>query len=446
VKRNPPCQGPVVSIAKQNRLDSVADMHDHPFRKFLRFSPACVLGLVLTLVGAGYSSAREQTSHTRVEVDSAAKPWSNLSFNNDPNHFQFVVVSDRTGGARPGVFEDGVRKINLLQPEFVMSVGDLIQGGTSDRQIINAQWAEFQSFVKRLQMPFFYVPGNHDISNKVMAQEWVRRFGKPYYHFVYRDVLFLCLDTEDPPPTHMSAAQRDYVAHALAENPSARWTLVFMHKPLWDYDEDTGWREIEALLKGRKYTIFAGHRHSYTKFERNDRSCIVLATTGASSKLRGRAFGEFDQVAWVTMTDHGPILANLYLDGIWDENVRTEGMEQAMRGALEGKAVSFERMFTNAMFRGSATFPGATTQLRLVNNADLPMKFSARLHSTDQVHVIPAQVERVLPPRTTASVEVRMEIPHPTKVSDLSLLSADWSIVYEFPKVPPVEITGKHVF
>ena len=105
----------------------------------------------------------------------------------------------------------------------------------------------------------------------------------------------------------MSAAQRDYVARALAENTKMRWTLVFMHKPLWDYEEETGWREIEALLKDRKHTVIAGHRHNYTKFERNDQSYIVLASTGGSSKMRGRAFGEFDQVAWVTMTDEGPI-------------------------------------------------------------------------------------------------------------------------------------------
>ena len=146
------------------------------------------------------------------------------------------------------------------------------------------------------------------------------------------------------------------------------------------------------------------------------------------------------------MTDHGPILANLYLDGIWDEDVRTEGMAETMSSALEGKAVAFERMFTNALFRGSATFSGTATQLRLANDSDLPMKFSARLHSTDQVHVKPAQVERVLPPRSKASVEIRFETVSPINVSGLSLLSADWSIIYEFPKVLPVEITGKHVW
>jgi len=306
---------------------------------------------------------------------------------------------------------------------------------------------EFRSFVGQLQMPFFFVPGNHDISNEVMADEWVKRFGQPFYHFVYRDVLFLCLNTEDPPPSRMSAAQRDYVARALAENPKVRWTLVFMHKPLWDYEEETGWREIEALLKDRKHTVIAGHRHSYTKFERNDQSYIVLASTGGSSKMRGRAFGEFDQVGWITMTDRGPILANLYLDGIWDENIRTDEMARTIRGALAGRAVVMEQMFTNALFRASSpTFPGATTQVRLTNDADLPMKFKARFHSTDQVHVRPAQVERVVAPHASETIEVRFELPGPIKVSEMSLLTADLSIVYEFPKVPPVEITGKHVW
>jgi len=402
--------------------------------------------MALALIWGGCAGSGFRVFQTRFPADATVKPWTHPRLNNDPKNFQFVVVSDRTGGMRPGVFEDGVRKVNLLQPEFVMSVGDLISGVTRDRQEIAEQWREFQSFVAQLQMPFFFVPGNHDISNEVMAEEWVQRFGKTYYHFVYRNVLFLCLNTEDPPPTKMSAAQRDYVARALAGNPRVRWVLVFMHKPLWDYEEETGWREIEELLKGRKHTVIAGHRHDYTKFERNHQSYIVLATTGGGSKLRGRAFGEFDQVAWVTMTDDGPVLANLYMDGIWDQNVRTEEMARTMSGALAGKAVVMEQMFTNALFRGSAAFPGATTLLRLANDADLPMTFSARLLSTDQVHVKPARVERVLAPRSSETIEVTFAVPQPVPVSELALLAAEWSIIYEFPGVPPVEIAGKHVW
>jgi hypothetical protein len=397
--------------------------------------------LILCLAIALAGCARSPFQH---QVTSTDKPWTRLNFNNDPANFQFIVVSDRTGGVRPGVFEEAVRKINLLQPEFVMSVGDLIMGNTTNLARIDAEWREFIGFVGQLEMPFFYVPGNHDITNPVMEQEWIKRFGRPWYHFVYRNVLFLCLNTEDPPPTHMSKAQQDYVAKTLAENPRVRWTLVFMHKPLWDYEEETGWASIENMIKDRPHTVLVGHRHNYTKFERNDTSYIVLGTTGGGSKLRGRAFGEFDQVAWVTMTDQGPRIANLLLDGIWDESIRTEQMARTMRTALAGKAVSSELLFIKGEFRGGPTFPGATAKLEIANDADIPMKFHARFNSTDHVHIKPAQAEFVLQPRSSESINVQFIVREPARVTSLAPLTADWTITYEFPGVPPAEINGRY--
>lgn len=401
----------------------------------------CSSLLVLFFLTFSAGCARSPFEH---QITSANKPWTRLNFNNDPENFQFVVVSDRTGGVRPGVFEEAVRKINLLQPEFVMSVGDLIMGNTTNLAQIDAEWREFIGFVERLDMPFFYVPGNHDITNPVMEQEWIKRFGRPWYHFVYRDVLFLCLNTEDPPPTHISKAQQDYVAKALAENPKVRWTLVFMHKPLWDYEEDTGWAAIESMLKQRPHTVLAGHRHNYTKFDRNDTSYIVLGTTGGGSKLRGRAFGEFDQVAWVTMTDQGPCIANLLLDGVWDEGIRTEQMARTMRTALAGKAVSSELLFVKGEFRGGPTFPGATAKLEITNDADIPMKFHARFNSTDHVHIVPAEADFLLQPKSTESINVQFIVSEPVKVTSLAPLTADWTITYEFPGVPPAEINGRY--
>ncbi len=427
-----------VRATDRQRKKAQPDLNRFMGFKFRRWNLLGWLALVLALGGAGCARTHLQPRPTSTTV-----PWTRLDFNNNPDHFQFVVVSDRTGGVRPGVFEDAVTKINLLQPEFVMSVGDLIMGYSTNRAQIAREWDEFNGFVNQLEMPFFYVPGNHDITNPIMEEEWVKRFGRPYYHFVHRNVLFLCLNTEDPPPTRMSQAQREYVAKALAENPKVRWTLVFMHKPLWDYEEDTGWAAIEGLLRGRPHTVLAGHRHNYTKFERNDTSYIVLATTGGGSKLRGRAAGEFDQVAWVTMTDRGPRIANLMLDGIWNENIRTREMALTMRTALAGKAVLSDPLFVKGQFRGGPNFPGATAKMALTNDADISMKFRARFNSTDHVHIKPAQVELVLPPNSTESINVQFVVGEPVKVTDLAPLTADWTIIYEFPGAPPVELTGR---
>ncbi len=112
-------------------------------------------------------------------------PWTHLDLVNDPENFQFAIVTDRTGGHRAGVFPDAMGKLNLLQPEFVLSVGDLIEGYSGDRSVLDTEWDEFIGFVEELDMPFFYLPGNHDISNPVMAEVWEERFGRSYYHFVY---------------------------------------------------------------------------------------------------------------------------------------------------------------------------------------------------------------------------------------------------------------------
>src|SRR5207237_1096656 len=140
-------------------------------------------------------------------------------------------------------------------------------------------------YVNQLQMPFFYVPGNHDLANKFEEKVWKEKFGRSYYEFIYRNVLFLCLNSEDPPGKDggsIGPEQLAFIKKTLEANKDVRWTLVFVHKPMWITKdlEKTGWLEVEQLLKGRPYTVFAGHVHRYQKFIRNGQRYYTLATTG----------------------------------------------------------------------------------------------------------------------------------------------------------------------
>ncbi|MDG1399968.1 MAG: hypothetical protein P8R45_04420, partial [Candidatus Binatia bacterium] len=60
--------------------------------------------MMATLAIVGCSSATRTTPDTRLQpVDpplSAARPWTGLAANDDPQDFHFVVVSDRTGEHR----------------------------------------------------------------------------------------------------------------------------------------------------------------------------------------------------------------------------------------------------------------------------------------------------------------------------------------------------------
>lgn len=310
-----------------------------------------VLGVLLVLfVAAGCAGVFHH------EVPTAKKPWTHLRFHNDPNAFQFAIVSDRTGGHREGVFPDALARLNQLRPEFVMCVGDLIEGYTDQREQLAREWRELDGFIAQLDMPFFYVPGNHDITNATMNRFWREKFGVSHYAFVYRDVLFMCLDTQDNGEYGggMGHEQIAWAKRMLARHQSVRWTLVFMHQPLWVYDEHrkeherdippTGFAAVQDALADRKYTVFAGHFHSYTKYQRRNRAYYILSTTGGVSDLRGSHFGEFDHAMWVTMTDDGPRPAILSIDGILPEDVYTERHRKFARWRREEQAEATDRM------------------------------------------------------------------------------------------------------
>lgn len=288
------------------------------------------------------------------------------------DRLRFVIVGDRTGEHRPGVFEHAMDQVNLLQPNFVINIGDLIEGYTEDTAEITREWDEVESAIDKLQMPFFHVVGNHDMGNEVLRQAWNARLGRDYYHFVKNGVLFIALNTEDPPSGRVdkgklfagtsrdtlmklfhamqadqatqakffaenphltklaeamkagerisiTKAQVDYVRKALADNKDARWTFVLMHRPAWRA-KSPEFVEIEKMLADRPYTVVAGHYHTYSYEQRLGRDYIVMATTGGTQKANPENPNTMDHVMLVTMGEgrKGPDMANIKLDGLYD--------------------------------------------------------------------------------------------------------------------------------
>src|SRR5471030_2384281 len=52
----------------------------------------------------------------------------------------FTVIGDNTAFGRPGVFDQAMVQVSWLRPDFVLSVGDLIEGYHEDRNVIATQW------------------------------------------------------------------------------------------------------------------------------------------------------------------------------------------------------------------------------------------------------------------------------------------------------------------
>jgi len=289
------------------------------------------------------------------DIAAGPTPWTSDVFELEEEDFTFAIIADLTGGEREGVYSAAVEQLNRLDPTFVVSVGDLIDGGTKDSLKLATEWDSFDSRTAKLNMPFFYLGGNHDLTNPVMRKFWEHRFGRRYYHFVYEDVLFLMMDSEDYEEQRMneiyearakalkiiageiegayedteyynmeerrvggmSNDQFNYFQNVLENYPTVKWTFVLMHKPLWKREDDKGLRKLETLLANRPYTVINGHEHKFSHRLRNQRDYMILATTGGGqNKTDSMAF---DHVSLVRMAKE-PVITHLKMNGILDQS------------------------------------------------------------------------------------------------------------------------------
>ena len=271
-------------------------------------------------------------------VDTEKKPWTHLNFGDRPGmDFSFGIISDRTGRPTPGVFEGAIEKFNRMRPDFVISVGDFIEGGCmedSSAPFLQKQWDYIKPEIEKSIQPFFYVAGNHDFAPPVpnshgsvsaTKELWDNQFGVSYYYFIYKETLFICLNSSYA-VSGFGEEQLQWALKVIKENVDVRWTFVFLHKPACWLQEE--FSQIEEALYERNYTVISGDKHAYTKYVRNGRKYFMLGTSGGgdvqvAQGKRGVHFGEFDHITWVSMCGDRPEFTNIALDGIYDENVVT---------------------------------------------------------------------------------------------------------------------------
>ncbi|MGD9720150.1 MAG: metallophosphoesterase [Pirellulales bacterium] len=342
------------------------------------------------------------------------KPWSEKPILNDPSRFHIAIMTDNTGGHRPGIWMKAVERINWMRPEFVVSVGDLIEGYSTNRNEIEEQWKEFLGFIEKMEMKFFFVAGNHDVSNPTMHTIWREHFGTEWYSFDYKGVHFVCMSSEDS-EDQIGPEQLAWLEQDLAKNAGARWTLLFMHKPLWTRSEaavtagnpdPTNWKNVEKFLGDRPFTVFAGHVHHYVQYERSGRKYYHLATTGGGSQLRGIPYGEFDHVTWLTMEPDGPHVANLLLDGILPADAVTEKGIARFRDFLAKTRIEVAPILIS---EGEGLTEGKI-EIRVTNQFDRPIEVRGTIQGLPMrgLHVDPAKLEISAAPGDATDLGVRI--------------------------------------
>jgi UDP-2,3-diacylglucosamine pyrophosphatase LpxH len=195
--------------------------------------------------------------------------------------FQFAILGDRTGGAVPGVFEEALRETALDHPEFIVTVGDAIQGG--DDLTMDEQWREvLQTMQPYRRFKIFFTPGNHDVWSIASAQAFEKYTKHPlHYSFDYRQAHFTVLDNSRS--DELNAEELAFLKRDLELHQRQPVKFILSHRPSWILQVVLANPAFPlhqlALRYGVKYVI-AGHIHQMLRFELDGVTYLSMASSG----------------------------------------------------------------------------------------------------------------------------------------------------------------------
>ena len=252
--------------------------------------------------------------------------------------FSFAILGDKTsaGEGKWPIFDRAVDALNLLDPDFTITVGDQIPGHMQERAQWDTEWGEYLEHAARLDMPLLLSPGNHDIANIECHAFWKEDFGPTYYAFDYKQCHFLVLNTEEERldgRRPIWQAMMRFAENDLAGHKDSAHTFVFFHKPMWDdprYEDD--WKRLEAALRGRKCTIVAGHEHYLMTQRRGGNLYVIQSATGGGIALSGvKEYGAFHSFGYVTVDQETVTYAVIEPQGgVWPVDIAPASFRKAI--------------------------------------------------------------------------------------------------------------------
>ncbi len=199
--------------------------------------------------------------------------------------FTFAILGDRTGETVEGVYQQIWKEIDASRPDFVINVGDTIQG--LNDATAESEWRRVRPIWTRYKYPFYLVPGNHDIWSGASQAIFEKQAGRPpAYAFDHGRAHFTVLDNSRS--LQLSSAQMLFLEKDLEASKGQPLKFVVFHQPFWLLPlklQSTDFAFHRLMLRYRVQYVICGHVHQFSRMEREGIVYMVVGSSGGH--LRG---------------------------------------------------------------------------------------------------------------------------------------------------------------
>jgi len=201
---------------------------------------------------------------------------------------------------------------DLIRPDFVQFIGDNVQDGADE------QFRLFAALCARLSVPWFAVPGDHDIHGDPSAGRFRAHVGDPHGAFSLRGFRFVRLNTQEARPLGLSPGQVGWLRGQLDQALVAgERVVVFQHNypyKVCETFDGPGIDEWRAVVQARRLSaVFTGHTH-YGQTANDGRNVFVATRSigdpegGPPGYTLAFAGGTDLAVTYRSTEDAGPVV------------------------------------------------------------------------------------------------------------------------------------------
>jgi len=378
----------------------------------------------------------------------------------EPDEVRFIVFGDSQFG-NPPEFEQMIHEAELLRPEFVIQVGDLINGYTYDKEQLRKEWRSFKNQISPLSSSYYPVPGNHDVvtdeAEEVYAEVWGKE--KLLYSFDEGPVHSIVLNSwwghEDD---RIAEWQRDWLKKDLetfaeknggidSETLQQKSIFVFLHSPLWKYAANTegrkDWELVHDLL--RQYPtrlVVGGHYHEYTWEKRDEIDYVVINSAGVDrTSFREGQFSSFLHVSVLPGGDvrYATIKAGSILP--------LDSVTPAERQAVSQYRIKEITLPVTGWVEGAPLEMELTVPIENLLDEKRTYKLTWEIPYGTEIEITPLAVWIDVPPRDTINTLFKFETPRApptgsmpklkiqsTRVLRSGVVSREWEEIYRQQK------------
>jgi len=264
------------------------------------------------------------TYRYRVTNKSESSPWAEFTLASTKDQsYSFIYlgdVQDSINGHSSELFQKAFD--SQKEAAFIMFIGDMIE------RPHDAFWGEwYKAGGDRFRTtPILATPGNHEYYKGItqkLDERWTAHFSFPTngpenflgraFYWDFQNTRFISIDTNGIQSIPSALEQRSWLKNVLETNHQ-KWTIVFMHHPLYSTSRGRDYFYLRTLFKSlfEKHNVdlvLAGHDHAYGRAssipnsENNGKQGPIYIVAHASPKVYDIDFSnKMDKLASNTAT------------------------------------------------------------------------------------------------------------------------------------------------